>query len=583
MTEASSRAQVKAAYLVLLCAILFLNPTYSFATPQPPEQQPEQQPEQPPEQPPLLNHLEALNCAKDEEQALAALTTLKSNSSPEFNVPNEWIGTTKRPQLHAATFDFTIETLLGSIEKFPALTSKAESILLGWNYCSVYHNGKYFDLLLNKGRLQRTIAGYGDKWHGFAQLGISNKGHDRYIPIAFANTDRSMRQQLVYNWWEIQRKQCLPHPGTGELFYKKTLYGPSKVSVKKHSVNPIYPYTLNSSCAAAIPTKQVTPQPTTYQQQLIQTAFEHQKREWQFYHLSLQTLADSEQVTPDKDTDKSSTTVHTEAPAPNQNHIANKTARPSTPQVFLLEEPPLASAIDTTLRHNSENHQSTAPQSASGSFSNGSVPAFSKQPLSPRDRKYHEFSGSFALNNKGLEDTWSFTANLGYKPIRASYYFARTGFTWSKDDSDSPSYYWGIGYEDWHTGTWGFELNNWGPLKPGDGLGLEKAIASVNYKFASTLLSDNNVSSSLSLSTGKGALPAATLAGSWSPKPNWFVRTLVTQPLMGGATTWTYGFGYNDWRLKTWALEYNNWGRNHALDPNFKKNGLVTLSWKWGF
>lgn len=532
-----------------------------------------------------MAHLEALNCASDEEQALTALTTLKSNSSPEFNVPNEWIGTSKKPQLHAATFNFTIDTILGSIEKFPALTSQAESILLGWNYCSVYHNEKYFDLKLEKGQLQRTIANYStiDNWNGFEQLGISKNGHDRYIPIAFTNTDRSMRQQLVYNWWEIQRKQCLPHPGTGELFYKKTLYGPSKISVKRHSINSIYPYKLNSGCSTAMPVKQAHTPPPAHQQHLIRTAIKHQIREWHFHHLSLQTLADSDPVTPGNDTNKPSKIVHTRAHVPKQKNIATKTNRPTTPQVFLHEEPLLASAIDTTLGHNGENHQSTAPQSASGSFSNGSVPAFSKQPLSHSDRKYHEFSGSFAVNNKGLEDAWSFTANLGYKPIRSSYYFARTGFTWSEDDLDSPSYYWGIGYEDWHTGTWGFELNNWGPLKPGDGLGLDKAIASVNYKFASTLLSDKNLSSSISLSSGNGARPAATLAGSWSPKPNWFVRTLFTQPLMGGATTWTYGFGYNDWNLKTWALEYNNWGRNHALDPNFKKNGLVTLSWKWGF
>ena len=190
-------------------------------------------------------------------------------------------------------------------------------------------------------------------------------------------------------------------------------------------------------------------------------------------------------------------------------------------------------------------------------------------------------SGSFALSNRRFEpDDWSFTANISYKPIVDNYYFARTGFTWV-DGEEPLSYYWGVGYNDWHPGTWAFELNNWGPLTPGDGLEIEKAIASISYKFDSPLLKKYNISTSATLSGGKHSNSALTFASSWTPKPNWFFRNLITQSLEGGPATWAYGFGYNNWRAQTWSLEYNNWGPNTLSSPNFRDNALVTLSWKW--
>ena len=199
---------------------------------------------------------------------------------------------------------------------------------------------------------------------------------------------------------------------------------------------------------------------------------------------------------------------------------------------------------------------------------------------------FHGFSGSVALNNTklelGAEDNFSITSSVAYKPIKDSFFFLRSGIT--LNNSDEPiSYTWGIGYDDWHPGTWGFEINNWNPLTPGDGLDLENAVASVTRKFKADFLQNNNLASSLSLNKSANSEFALTWLVSWSPRPNWFIRTLITQSLEGNGTSWAYGFGYNDWRKNTISIEYNNWGFNEAFDTNFRENALITLSYKWEF
>lgn len=675
---------------------------------------------------PLLDTARTLHCTANQNEANAALSQLKSNIIAEVKMPNQWFGRERNPEIHAATFDIVIKVILDSIERFPDSIDLAESVLLGWNYCAVHHSGKYFDLSIDNGKVNRKQADESApvQWTGFERLGVSSKGQQRYIPKSFSRTQKSIRQQVVYDWWAIQRNQCLPHPGTGELYYQKTLFGPSKVSSKETEKNAEYPFAWVDDCAmpytkeehqayalklakekaeqdridkeqtelalalarekerqrAAEQARQNEAQQRLLREQLVlqkaqriqeqqrqkeaqallaiktqreearaalrerarayalrqklekeaadleAAAMEKAEREFamqrpnpeppvamtkpdlkkpatanpatQQLSLKQQSLSEPQAVEAPTGEKHSSITYAESDVTADQNPVREKSTQPKTvtystqsnlpaavPEVFIKEEPTMASAIGWSEQTTVQNLQSTAPQSTSAAFPSSSIPPFDEKGSKFKDRKYHGFSGSFALSNKGLDsdtDAWSLTANFAYKPIRSSYFFARSGFTW-KADGEEPTYYWGIGYNDWHTGTWAFELNHWGPLKPGDGLELEKAVASLSYKFDSPLLKKYGLSSSFTLSGGENAAPTTTLAGSWTPKPNWFVRTLITQPLEGGDTTWAYGFGYSDWRTKTWALEYNNWGTNKAFDLNFRENALVTLSWKWGF
>ncbi len=600
--------------------------------------------------PPLLETAQTLQCAANHNSANDILKQLKASTIPDLQVPNEWIGTDHNPGIHAATFDIIIDVILGNIARFPQTTQLAESILLGWNYCAVHHSGKYFDLSVNDGQLTRTQANEDAplQWSGFKQLGVSRNDHQRYIPKAFSNTQRTMRQQLVYNWWKIQRSQCLPHPGNGDLYYQKTLFGPSKISSKLEQKSADYPYTWPQECALQhtleehqiqstestqkkvkqiqkdgkslpqdlnhkpVQLKSDTALPAVAQREAARAKITEQARahihrqtlEKQTIELEAAQMQLAEREYELAQQINNPTPATTTEPADARNESKNYTlkepmAEPAKQVTFttrrkpsttylknLIEaEPAMAAAIDPTKQTSGENLQSTPPLSTSTAFPSGSVPPFVNQQSGFKDRKYHGISGSFALSNNQINsgnDGWSVTANFGYKPIRSNYFFARGGLTLNTNESE-PTYYWGLGYNDWHTGTWAFELNHWGPLEPGDGLQLKNAVASLSYKFDSLLLKKNGLSSSFSVSGGANNAPTATLAGSWTPKANWFVRTLVTQPLEGGPTTWAYGFGYSDWREKTWALEYNNWGTNEVFDLNFRENALVTLSWKWGF
>lgn len=521
-------------------------------------------------------------------------------------MPDEWVGTRRTPVLHAATFDIVVHSVLQSIEKYPALTSVAESILLNWNYCSVYHDGKYFDIEVNKGRLSQKMASYDAprQWQGLTKLGVSATGVNRYIPNAFRNTEKSLRQQVVYNWWEIQHNQCLPHPGTGKLFYKKTTFGPSKITPTKVRQNKVYPYAWNTDCSAhnteevktpigeevvSEPNTQTNksappltlaaalpPKPTAAKKPLPEVADKKPAAPLQPpIPLAKKNIPEGNHPTTRKDKPTVTSIKPPKTPIP----------LPPIPQVSYSVEPQLSAALPGD-GSGGKNLQSTSPQSTGSSFSTGSLPPFIEKKSAFKDRKYHGFSGSFALNSKRLETAQgalSFNAGIGYKPIRSSYYFVRSGFSWTDTEVDPVTYYWGLGYNDWHTDTWAFEINNWGPLKPGDGLSLETAVASISYKFESSFLNDKNLASSFSVSGGKNTDPTATLAASWTPAPNWFIRTLVTQSLEGGDPTWAYGFGYNNWRANTFAIEYNNWGPNRAFYLNFKRYALLSLSWKWSF
>jgi len=246
------------------------------------------------------------------------------------------------------------------------------------------------------------------------------------------------------------------------------------------------------------------------------------------------------------------------------------------------DEPESGSALEQSARSASTPLYITTPSSnATGLSPVANVPP-NKQ--SDSSDHFHGFSGTISLNNTQLEfgdeDHYSITSAVAYKPIKDSFFFLRSALT--LNTSDEPlNYTWGIGYDDWHPGSWGFELNNWNPLAPGDGLDLENAIGSLTRKFKGSVLENNNLASSLSLNKSANSDFALTWLISWSPRPNWFIRTLITQSLEGGGTSWAYGFGYNNYRKNTFSLEYNNWGFNETFDTNFRRNAIVTLGYKW--
>ena len=78
--------------------------------------------------------------------------------------------------------------------------------------------------------------------------------------------------------------------------------------------------------------------------------------------------------------------------------------------------------------------------------------------------------------------------------------------------------------------------------------------------------------------------PGAGLALSIKPWRNWFLSGgLRWYPFNDTQLTWTYGFGNWSWKPYTFSLAYNNWGPNKAFQPNFERNGSLTLAWSWSW
>ncbi len=168
--------------------------------------------------------------------------------------------------------------------------------------------------------------------------------------------------------------------------------------------------------------------------------------------------------------------------------------------------------------------------------------------------------------------------SFGWKPVEN--WFARAAVKRIK--GEAYTYSWGLGYSNWRPGTTSVQLNNWGPIKAGDGLSVEKAVLSVSHKIDSQILRDYKISTSLGISQPISGDLAVNGTFQWSPIPNWYFRTTASQKVKGEPTRWSYGFGYYDWRPETWRVEYSNYKNNRYPFDNFRE-GSVTISRSWEF
>ena len=146
-----------------------------------------------------------------------------------------------------------------------------------------------------------------------------------------------------------------------------------------------------------------------------------------------------------------------------------------------------------------------------------------------------------------------------------------------------PGYAWSAGYADHKPGGWSAQINNWGPLKPGDGLGLDKAVVNIGHKVKSTTLKRNKLAASTNLSIPVKGKPSLSGTLQWNPTPHVYARTTASVPLEGGNPNWNYVVGYsNPKKLGKWKVEYSNYGTNAFPGDNFK-DGTVTVSRGWQF
>ncbi len=207
-----------------------------------------------------------------------------------------------------------------------------------------------------------------------------------------------------------------------------------------------------------------------------------------------------------------------------------------------------------------------------------------KTPSKPlKVKKKYSLGGQLTLKDSVEGGKPYFSASATWKPDSKNYWYvkgtARHNF---EKDNEGFRYSWGLGYDDWHKGTWTVQLNNYETLKIGDGLKIKKAIASIGYKIDSKFLNEKKLSSTITFSKPIEGDPSLSASLQWAPKKYWFIKGILVAPLDGGDIGYNYLFGYDDWHPKSWGFEYSNYGSNQLDQTNFSK-GRFALTYKWKF
>lgn len=203
-----------------------------------------------------------------------------------------------------------------------------------------------------------------------------------------------------------------------------------------------------------------------------------------------------------------------------------------------------------------------------------------------KKKKVYGISGTFSAKHSLKNSDKAATISLTWKPDPKDYYYFKVGGKHDFDaNQDQFSYSWGLGYDDWHTGTFTTQINHWGGIKPGEGFDSRNSIASIGYKIKSDLLVKLRLSSAITVAKKLegGSATSLSTSLSWSPHSFWFIKGILVKSSQGDKPKWNYLFGYDDWNPRTFGIEYSNYDGNDLRETNFRKNGKLAITYKWKF
>ena len=543
--------------------------------------------------PSLLHYAEQLYCASDPDSARTLIEDIRQVElfTPDLppGLPNE-SDDPYNPNLQAVTLDRLLSALYHTSVIHPSTRNLVEDTVTAWNYCSVVDNGSVFDHITRSGKIARTrTSDPVNQWQGFKAFGlIDHEGEIFNFSTAFKSSVHDLLAGKQHQGKYIN--QCLPHPDDEHLYRSfgkniiTRLFTRGSVSEGKNIPWP-------PECAA--PSKE--DEGTVDQQKLLFELTDRTKNPMAPRSASPEQLVKAEpasapvtiqpelasakpivETTPSEVVDNSSEAKLVVNERVAVDKIAVDTAS-SAKGVPVDIEKALGQVSDIspkkTSNKKSEDRASTPVVSLNPSINVPiTVPG-----------KLKGFSGSVSLENSTLnQENFSIRLATSYKPFRESYWFIRSSMTLSPEESD-PGFSWGVGYDDWHAGTWGIQLNHWGPLRKGDGLDLNNAVADVSYKIKSRWLTPHNLSSSVSLSKPLSGDPSLNWGFAWNPRSHWFVRSTLSKTADQSGVNWSYGFGYARYSANTLSLEYNNWGPNRLPASNFRDNGQLSFTYRWAF
>jgi hypothetical protein len=558
---------------------------------------------------PLLQTLEKLACAADARTAQQKLDTLFNISPPGQDWPDEWLG--KQPDhasLYAGTLDIALQTLLTTAKRFPELRETSERVALQWNYCDVLDDQQFYDLSLQRSELKKVLADNDVplKWQGFRQWGfLTPDPPDRFVPRLL---DEIRLAPSAYHLFlhQVYRQHCFPHPETGMLVSeaeapRDTVEGHTFPLLVEENAQPQpYPFEWNPVCTAPKPAvatqtqtaqivEQLPPQTGLKTQTAATVVATHSEKKAAKKTLLVQPVTNRQRV------------VTPVIPAPSQSppvveEVAATPVVPASP----TNAPPF-SIPPQEGENGAKGNQGKALTSAKREegqvvlpaivpiAAGGDIPMYIEEEESAtqqahsttgiidRKKKKLRLAGSFADTLSLKDGSNGLSASATWSPKPNWFISGNTSF---KDGK--VGYSWSVGYADNKPGGWSAQVNNWGPLKPGDGLALDKAVVNIGKKINSETLAKHKLAASSNLSIPVKGKPGLSGTLQWNPKPNWYARTTASLPLEGGKPNWNYAFGYSNPKPGKWRVEYSNYGKNNFPGDNLK-DGAITVSRGWQF
>ena len=524
------------------------------------------------EQSTLLGLAQELHCTQTEPQASSLLNRLSELPLEPFGIPNEALAKGEDAELFAATVDILLKVLYETIQRFPKLQENAERIALRWNYCETLNDGELADLTTTKkGEIEKreAIGPFPAQKQGFGIWGLVGKKTEKhYVPetLKFPSLFPREYQDILHR---LTQMQCFPNPDAKSLkdTWNSRPYSGSLQLSEVLQPGKQYPYSWQEHCDPkpdqnykVKPAKKLT---ETYDSEKgFKPVFRQEvlvvEKTIEFPKKPLQKPIAVSQKTKEKPN-------HTKSPKtekkPKQSFIADLIAEKYV-QPGKDESPVISPAVPS----GNSNIGAALPLPPAGGLG---------------------VAGNFYHRAK-LTGELSFGGNASWKPY--SYFFVRGGVNYNYlPNSGKFSYSWGLGYDDWHPGTFSAQLNNWGPLAPGDDP-LKGAVANFGYKFVADFLKPYHLTGSASVNVPLSGDPSISTTWIWSPIEHWFVRGSLSKSLVSAnGLDWSYSFGYSDWHPFTFSLTYDNWGANPIFDSsqgnsfNFTENGAISLSWSWAF
>jgi len=520
--------------------------------------------------------VQKLHCATNAQTAAAYIKDIRNTAlhPPGLPVTHSGPGSSF---VTAASLDQTLSILYESSLKYPENHELIEQTIIQWNFCPVIDSGIFFDhTVIDKEVIRIPSAGSATNWQGFKSFGLlpqtSEKSLFKYTTHYKASVINTLADQ---NFLQTYIKHCLPHPDNGKLYRSNKKNFISRIQNRPTLPDAAIKTDWITECTAA-PDKAIPTSP-----KVIEAPSPSITKDFNVKP-DLPPLAAAQPVTQAET--NSSVPAPTVIAEPETLAEDDPEVAESTPASVVVAVPKNSPAItdEGAAVPFEQSDTSTTTEILPAAVvitgpSNGNTVA------TTNINNSKGISGSVSLENRSFElSNTSLKLAVAYKPLQDSYWFVRSALNVSQQ-SKPLTYSWGIGYDDWHPGTWALQLNHWGPLAFGDGLDLDNAVAEISYKLKSNWLKDKNLSGSVALSKPLTDKPVLSLGWSWNPYSHWFVRSTVIKPLDSSDINWSYGFGFTRYNKSSWSVEYNNWGVNDLPELNFVDNGQLSVIYRWAY